>query len=347
MSERKLRIGVAGVGGIGRGHVHAVVDCELAELTALCDIKGDIIKTPEHFNNNLTLPDDLPVFTDYDEFINYENLDAVIISTPDATHCEYTVKALEKGLHVTCEKPLTVTDEESKRIVDAAKKSTAKAFVGHICRFTPSFVKSRELIDEGVLGKVFCIETQYRHNCHENLPKDDWRFFPPRHATSCGGGHAIDIVRYFLNEAPTEVFAFGNRYCREDWTVEDCSETVMKFESGAIARVLTSLGCIAPYSMRTAIYGTKATIITDNTIDYLELHTRDEETNEFQLEKIQVDVNNHNCNDQVLEMCRAVLFGEKARNEIVEGAKSLYVFNAAIRSIETGEKQIMDYSTLE
>ncbi len=346
MEQKKLRFGIVGVGGIGHGHVDGVWECELSELVAICDPMGEDAKNFKDYSH-CKWPENLAVFTDFDEFIEYD-MDAIIISSPDVTHCPYTVKALEKGIHVMCEKPLTPTNEEAAKIVEAEKKSSARAFVGQICRFTPAFVKAKELIDSGALGEVFCIESQYRHNCHENLPRDDWRIVDPRPATACGGCHAIDIVRYLTGDkVPTEVFAFGNRFCRKDWVVEDCSETVMKFPGDIIARVFTSLGSISPYSMHTAIYGTKATIITDNTWEKLDFITRNEETKELNTEEIPVPVNNHNCEDQVREMCRAILFGEPARHNIIEGAKSIYVCNAAIKSINTGEKIVPDYSTLD
>ena len=344
--DKKLKFGLVGLGGIGHGHADSLLQCEYADFIAVCDPKGRDAIRPD---TKVVFPDSITFYTDFDEFIEKSGVEAIIISAPDVVHCEYTVKALERGIHVMCEKPLAITDDEARQMAQAAKKSTARAFVGQICRFTPAFVKARELIDEGVLGDVFCIESQYRHNCHENLPETDWRKVDPRHATACGGCHAIDIVRYFIDEAPEEVFAFGNQFCRKDWVVEDASETVMKFPSGAIARVFTSLGSISPYSMHTEIYGTKASVITDNTWTKVELHTREMGENgyyEYKVEEIPVAVNNHNCVDQVIEMCRAILFGDKARHEIVEGAKSLYVCNGAIRSMANGEKVVLDYSDL-
>ncbi len=343
--DKKLRFGLVGMGGIGHGHADALLQIDLVDFVAVCDPMGEACKEYKNFSN-IIFPDSLKFYTDFDEFIEKSGVEAIIIASPDVTHCDYTVKALERGIHVLCEKPLAITDEEARMMNEAAKKSKARAFVGQICRFTPAFVKAKEMIKEGIIGDVFCVESQYRHNCHENLPESDWRKVNPRNATACGGCHAIDVVRYFLDEAPTEVFAMGNRFCRKDWVVEDASETVMQFPSGAMARVFTSLGCIAPYSMHTEIYGTKGSLITDNTWEKIELHTRNEETKEYELEEIPVAVNNHNCVDQIVEMCRAILFDEPARHNIAEGAKSLYVCNGAIRSIETGEKVVLDYSDL-
>lgn len=339
MKEKKLRFAVVGVGGIGAGHVGAVIASPYAELTAVCDILGD--RALDKYEERGFAPiRHIPMFTDYYELLDSGLADAVIISSPDATHCPYTVAALRRGIDVMCEKPLTVTDEESALIMETVRKTGRKAFAGQICRFDAAFIKAKELLDSGAAGEVFCIESMYRHGCHKDLPKDDWRFFPPRHATACGGCHAIDIVRFLLGSDPDRVFAFGNRKCRTDWSVEDCSETVMHFPDDTIGRVFTTLGVIADYSMETVIYGTKGSIFTNYVADSVKLRT------ESGTEVFPVKGVTHNAVGEVDAMCRAILYGEPASHEIIEGAKTLLVCNAAIRSMKSGMPEKPEYELL-
>ena len=343
MEGKKLRFAVVGVGGIGQGHVDGVMGSPEAELAALCDILGDKILEQRREREFLYDVDaGVPIYTDFDEMLKKEKLDVIIISSPDATHCEYTVKAMEKGIHVMCEKPLSITDEESARMMEAARKNNCHFFAGQICRFAPAFAKAKEMIDENAIGFVYCVEAQYVHGCHANLPADNWRKNPPRHATACGGCHAIDIVRYFMGD-PDEVFAYGNRFCRTDWVVEDCSETLMHYPDGRVAKVLTTLGCIAEYSMRTVIYGTEGTITVNNTSNVVEYITK--ETGKTQT--IEVPVSTHNVVAETTEICNEILHGIPARHAGIEGAKTLLVCNAAIRSMSSGVKEKIDYSILQ
>ncbi|MBQ2708670.1 MAG: Gfo/Idh/MocA family oxidoreductase [Clostridia bacterium] len=342
MSEKKLRFAVAGVGDMGNGHIDGVQCSDYGELVALMDPAGPACldrrrQYPECYKSPIPT---VPIYTDYREMLDKEQLDCVIIAGPDAVHRDYAVMAMERGIHVLCEKPLTVTDEEAADIVAAEKKYGVRAFAGQICRFAPGFMLAKELLDAGEIGELFCVEAQYRHNCHANLAPDNWRRFPPRHATSCGGCHAIDIMRYFAGD-PTEVFAMGTYKCRPDWPVEDTSESVFRLPNGVIGRVYTSLGSIAPYSMQTTLYGTEGTIETNNVTKQVIIH-RPGGTQETR----DVTINSHNAVMECNEMCRAILFGEKVSHEVIEGAKTLYCCNAAIRSIETGEKVVIDYSTL-
>ncbi|MBQ2749968.1 MAG: Gfo/Idh/MocA family oxidoreductase [Clostridia bacterium] len=340
-----LNFAVVGVGGIGQGHVSGVLKAPNANLVAVCDPKGkEIWEYRKTYFPKEIIPD-VPLFTDYEEMLQSVSLDAVILSTPDVTHLPMAVKAFELGIDVLCEKPLTLTREEAMEMMKASKKYGRRFFVGQICRFSPAFRKAKELLDSGIIGNVFCVESQYVHGCHENLPTDNWRKNPPRHATSCGGCHAIDLVRYLIGD-PEEVFAYGNRLCRTDWEVEDCSETLMKFPGGAIGRVMTSLGNIYKYSMKTVIFGTKGTIEANNVEDTVLVYTRDE-NRVISETKYKVDINSHNALEEIQDMCEAILFGKKVCHEGIEGVKTVCVCSAAISSIASGKPERPDYPVME
>ena len=346
--ENKLRVGIAGVGGVGHRHIDGAVFAPHAELVALFDPRGqacvrDRDKIAKHYHADyadIEVPN-VPIFTDYTTMLEQCEMDAVIIASPDETHCQYTIQALKKGLHVLCEKPLALNNKEAVLMVQAARESGKGFYVGQVCRFSPAFRKAKEILESGKIGDVFCVETQYVHGCHKNLPADDWRRQPPRHATACGGVHAIDLMRYFIGD-PKEVFAVGNRMCRTDWEVEDCSEAIFKFPNGAIGRALTTIGCVSEYSMRTVIYGTKGTVFANNTSDTVTVYTEEQGN-----ETYEVPVATHNTTMQIEQMCQAVLFGATVEHEGLEGAKSLFVCDAAIHSIETGEVVQIDFSELE
>lgn len=344
MYNRKLRFAIVGLGGVGHRHLSAIVQSPNAELVALCDPRGpesiqDRYKTDIY--DEVVVPE-VPFYVDYQQMLDTEQLDAVVISSPDITHAPYAIAAMQHGLDVLCEKPLTYTNEEAVDMMRVAKETGRRVFAGQVCRFSPAFLKVKELLDSGVIGQLFCVESQYVHGCHANLPEDNWRKNPPRHATACGGCHAIDLIRFFAGD-PEEVFAYGNRFCRTDWKVEDCSETLMRYPNGMIARVLTTLGCVAEYSMRTVLYGVDGTITANNTSSVVQVFSNEtKETVEYP-----VSVNEHNMYLQVQTMCDAILDGKPVVHEGMEGARSLFVCNAAIESIKTGEKVKLDFSPLE
>ena len=144
--EKILRTAVIGASGMGCSHMKAVRAHERARLVAICDI--DLPKA-EKAALEVGNP---AVYADYREMLDKEDLDAVIIVTPDQLHREMAEYALGKGLDVLCEKPMTLTLEDCRAMVRAADASGKQMMVGQISRYTPGFYKAKELIDRGEIG---------------------------------------------------------------------------------------------------------------------------------------------------------------------------------------------------
>ena len=110
---RKIKLGVIGAGSFAsRRHIPTIVSSPDAQLVALCRRNEEMLRRmAEHFECNNT-------FTDYQEMLNSVEMDAVLIATPHALHYENAKLALEKGLHVLIEKPLSVKADEAKEIAE-------------------------------------------------------------------------------------------------------------------------------------------------------------------------------------------------------------------------------------
>mgnify|MGYP002512832640 CR=1 FL=1 len=213
---------------------------------------------------------------------------------------------LRAGKHVLCEKPLALTREDITEIVKVADESNAKFMVGQICRFTPAFEKAKELIDSGVLGELYFVESEYAHDYM--LIQEPWRCDPLRHGVIGGGCHAIDLIRWLAGD-PQEVFAYGTHRLLPHVTYDDATVAIMKFNENLMGKVFVSTGCKRDYTMRTVLYGSKGTIIVDNTSPTFTLFLDDEETFTFGgkitglggksiQHLIPVKINNHNVTEE-------------------------------------------------
>lgn len=139
-----LKVGLVGVGGISGAHIPAWQNMEETELVALCDVRpGQMEKYPE-----------LPHYTDFDEMLNNEELDIVDICLPTYLHADYAVKAMEKGIHVICEKPISLLAEDAERVYAAAEKNHVKFMVAQVLRFWPEYELLKELYDTQKYGKL-------------------------------------------------------------------------------------------------------------------------------------------------------------------------------------------------
>ena len=144
--------------------------------------------------HNLAKLWDIPkVYTDWKTMLNEEPLDALIISTPNDSHCPITLAALEKGLHVLCEKPLALDYGEAQSMAQAAKKHNAITMVPFTYSFLPMTQTIKRLLNEGYLGSPYHLNFRYNAN-YGRSPEYSWRF-DRKHA---GSGSLGDIGSHFI-----------------------------------------------------------------------------------------------------------------------------------------------------
>ncbi|MBO6264378.1 MAG: Gfo/Idh/MocA family oxidoreductase, partial [Clostridia bacterium] len=124
------------------------------KINAACDVKEVQL---ERMNKEFGVPED-KLFTNADKFFEQGKLaDCLIISTLDGTHVEYAVKALDVGYDVLLEKPIALDLDGVIKIRDKAEATGRKVGVCHVLRYTPFYMKMKEIIDSGVIGRVMNI----------------------------------------------------------------------------------------------------------------------------------------------------------------------------------------------
>ena len=139
-----LKVGLVGVGGISAGHISAWDSFKEAELVALCDIRPEQMKEYKGKKH----------YTDFDEMLKNEEFDIVDICLPSYLHADYSIKAMEKGINVICEKPISLKREDVKRVYDTARKNNVKFMVAQVLRFWPEYVFLKDIIDTEKYGKL-------------------------------------------------------------------------------------------------------------------------------------------------------------------------------------------------
>ena len=139
-----LKVGMAGIGGISGAHIPAWEAMEETELAALCDIRQECLeKYP-----------DKHLYTDFQEMLNAEQLDILDICLPTYLHADYAVQAMERGIHVICEKPVSLKTEDVERVYEAARRNNVKFMVAQVLRFWPEYELLKEIYDSGKYGKL-------------------------------------------------------------------------------------------------------------------------------------------------------------------------------------------------
>jgi len=203
-ADEKVRVAVAGIGGRGTWAAKKLADDPQYDLVALCDIlEGKL----DYFKSKYELPD-TPGYTSIEACLAAEDLDAVVVTTHDGAHADVVVPALEAGKFVFVEKPLDVTEERCRAIVEADHKAGGKTAVGMNLRFAPFYAAVKKLLDEGAVGRVLTIQADEFY--------DGGRTYFRRwnRLRSFGGGlwitkasHDFDLLYWLAGANPVSVYA--------------------------------------------------------------------------------------------------------------------------------------------
>ncbi|QNK59784.1 Gfo/Idh/MocA family oxidoreductase [Paenibacillus sp. PAMC21692] len=213
----KKRYVLVGTGGRAEFFYGAIAKDfkETSELVAFCDLN---LTRMEYANKMLVTKYDYePVRTyaadRFDEMIEAEKPDAVIVTSVDRTHHTYIIRALELGCDVITEKPMTVDEKKCQEILDAVERTGRNVRVTFNYRYAPHHTKARELIDSGVIGKVTSVHFEWLLNTQHGA--DYFRRWH-RNKNNSGGllvhksTHHFDLVNFWIGSEPESVFAYGD-----------------------------------------------------------------------------------------------------------------------------------------
>lgn len=139
-----LKVGLVGVGAISGSHIPTWLNNENAELVAICDIR------PEQMEQY----SDIKHYTSYDEMLENEELDIIDICVPTFLHVEFSLKALKKGIHVLCEKPVSLKNEDATMLYNVAKENNVKFMVAQVLRFWNEYTILKEIYDNKKYGNL-------------------------------------------------------------------------------------------------------------------------------------------------------------------------------------------------
>ncbi len=332
---KKLGAAVIGL-KMGRGHLEGYRRNPNIEIKAVCDLDERLLKI---------LGDKYGVdrrITDYREILNMDDVDVVSVATPDHLHCEQSIALMRSGKHILCEKPMALKVDECKKMLDVSKETGVKFMIGQVCRYAPGFVLTKKLIDQGVIGDLFYVESEYAHDYLGTDGVGGWRKDPAikREPFIGGGCHAVDLVRWIAGEVH-EVFAYSNHMMLKDWPVDDCFISSMRFKSGVIGKVFVSIGCKRPYTMRSVFYGSEGTIISDNTSPSIQVYSNKLQ-DKLSFSSIPVAIDNHNVSAEVAELVNCILQDKPVKTDAVEGMMTVAVCTAAVDSSKKGTPIIVE-----
>lgn len=242
-----MKVGVVGIGAMGQNHVRVYSEIEGCELVGVADSNEEVA-------NKFAAKYNTKAVYDYKKLLDY-GVEAVSIAVPTSLHCEVASFFLENGVHCLVEKPIASKLEDGRKMTEIAIKNNAKLMIGHIERFNPVVQEMKQIIDEGILGKILIISSRRVGP------------FAPRIVdvgiTIDLATHDIDIARYFCGKEPNKICSiYGSiRHSKED-------HAILLLDFDGISACI-EVNWFTPHKVRTAVVtGTEGIAY----LDYIDQH---------------------------------------------------------------------------
>jgi len=235
-----IRYAVVGIGKIAQQAVLPAFENARENSVLAAFVSGHPAKARKVSKEHRPVP--IYRYEEYDSLLDSGAIDAVYLSVPNHLHYEYAKKALERGVHVLCEKPFVLEEEQAIELVRLARKTDTRLMVAYRLHFDPANLRAIEIAQSGKLGalKSFNSNFSFRMEDQSNI----------RLQKKTGGGPIWDIGVYCINAArnlfhaePTEVFAFTATHDTE--TFDQVPESIsvnLRFPQGRIANFVCSFG---------------------------------------------------------------------------------------------------------
>ncbi|MBW4630055.1 MAG: Gfo/Idh/MocA family oxidoreductase [Brasilonema octagenarum HA4186-MV1] len=268
--EKKLGWAIVGLGEFATKQIMpSFAECKKSKLVAL--VSGDRAKAEKYAQQYGVNPKNIYNYQNYDSIRNNPEVDIIYIILPNALHAEYSIRGVQAGKHIMCEKPMAITVAECQAMIEAAKKANRKLMIAYRAQYEPYNLATIQLAQSGKLGKLKLITSDHGRNLNPKEPQDRWR----AQKKLAGGGSLYDIgiyslqaARYITGEEPVAISAMiystpNDPRFRE---VEENVNFVLRFPSGVLANCSSSYG----YSntKRIQVFGSDAVLELDPATDY-------------------------------------------------------------------------------
>jgi predicted dehydrogenase len=253
-----IRIALIGLGKMGLSH-HAIINSHPdAELVAICDPATYVLDVLNKYTG-------IKFYTDYRVLLDQEQPDAVFIATPSRFHGEMVRAALERNIHVFCEKPFCLDLEEGARLVQLAESRGLVNQVGYHNRFVGAFEETRRLVQLGILGDIHHVKAEAYGPVVLRPKGATWRT-----SKNEGGGclydyasHGIDLVNYLIGKPDAVGGTALNKIFSAD--VEDEVYSTFFYADGKTAQIAANWSdeSFRKMSSKITVWGRNGKIISD------------------------------------------------------------------------------------
>jgi len=220
------------------GYTRSMLELPMIDLVALAD--PDPQRREAAANLVAQSSAHVDVYADYGDVLARDDVDAVVICSPNVDHHRMTLDAARAGKHVLCEKPLAITVAQADEMISACREAHVFLGTAYPCRFSPVMWDMKRSLDAGEIGDLLAMSATNHLGKITMARSGNWIIDPAR----SGGGsirdhivHDLDLCRWFSGREPVEVYAEAGTLAAPDLPVEDTGILLVTFEGGMVGTI--------------------------------------------------------------------------------------------------------------
>ena len=254
--NEQIGVGIFGAGNVSSGHLDAYLHNPRCTVVAIGSRtkEGAAAKAREVGID----PSTIGIYDDLDDFLNDKNLDALSITTPQRYHAANVIAAANAGKHCVVEKPIAMSLDELEAMDAAVTKAGIRTVCGFVLRFNPATLMTKALIDQGMLGTIYYVQTDYWHNPEQSGYPGSENHLTDQDTSAMmlGGCHAVDLARYIMGSDVVEVSAIDFSGVEGGWPHPTGQTAIVRFANGKGGKVSASVEQWMPYQFNVDVLGT-------------------------------------------------------------------------------------------
>ncbi|MCX7833538.1 MAG: Gfo/Idh/MocA family oxidoreductase [Ignavibacteria bacterium] len=248
MDNNNIKLAVIGAGKWGLNHIRTAYKLLEKNLITVCDIN------PLREQEVKKISSEISFTTDINTILESKEINSVIITTSAETHYDLAKKFILGSKNILVEKPMTLHSFETEDLIKLANDYDVKLMVGHVLLYHPAVKKIKELITEGLIGRIQYIYSN-RLNLGSVRSEENilWSFAP----------HDVSVIQYLLESYPKKIYAMGSCFLQQN--IEDVTLTYLRYPGNINAHIFVSW--LHPFKeQRMVITGTKGMLVFEDSL---------------------------------------------------------------------------------
>jgi len=251
-SDNVVRFGIVGAGAIAQAYAQAFGQSDRVKLCGAADSRIEAANAMGEAN-------ECSAFPSADALIDEIDLDAVIVCTPPATHRDICCNLLARGIHVLCEKPLSIDSVTAREMIEVAEQNDVVLTMASKFRYVADVTLAKAVVESGLIGEVVMFENVFTGHVDMSQRWNSNRAVSGGGVLIDNGTHSVDITRFFLGGLKEVQVMEGNRI--QDLSVEDTVRMFVRSERGVLGSIDLSWSVNKEQPYFIAIYGSAGTLL--------------------------------------------------------------------------------------